>query len=283
VVQVVRTEADGQASATYTRTIAGLETIDAEVVVDGRRGTDSIVHVWTLDADLEVELDPAGASTQVGDEFTATSTVRDAGEPAAGAEVVFRSTVDGRQERTGTARVDADGRAVFTYTRDTAGPDQIQATVTLADGRTGQASVSHLWLDGDEPVLPTSPQPTLQAEGALVPGGTATVRGTGCPSGSPVVLSIDGTRMATTRADSSGNHRTRLQLTEVDVGRHTLRAECLPVAVSEPVDVVVPTASGGAPGPAAATAMAVFGFFVLLGGQVVRLSGGNPAAGVTGS
>jgi hypothetical protein len=29
--------------------------------------------------------------------------------------------------------------------------------------------------------------------------------------------------------------------------------------------------------------MAVFGFFVLLGGQVVRLSGGNPAAGVTGS
>ncbi|MFP5372358.1 MAG: hypothetical protein ACLGI3_16645, partial [Actinomycetes bacterium] len=80
-----------------------------------------------------------------------------------------------------------------------------------------------------------------------------------------------------------GRHRTRLSLAGVEVGRHELRAQCLPAVVGMPLDVVVPMASSGAPGPAAATAMAVLCFFVLLGGPVARLSGGDPAAGVTAS
>jgi hypothetical protein len=283
VVQVARTDADGQASATYTREIAGQETIEAEVVVDGQRATATMRHEWVRAVGLDIRLDPAGASTRVGHEFTVTATVTDDGEPSTGAEVVFRSSVDGGPERTGTTTVDATGRATFTYSRDAAGPDRVQATVTAADDRTAEASLSHLWLDDRGPVLPQRPPATLAAEGALVPDGTAMVTGTGCASGALVELFLDDTPVATTRADSSGNHRTELPLTEVQVGRHLLRAECQPVAATAPMDVVVPTASGGAPGPAAATAMAVFGFFVLLGGQVVRLSGGNPAAGVTGS
>jgi hypothetical protein len=283
VVQVVRAGADGQASATYTRAIAGLETIEAEVLVGGQRATDSMVHLWNRDGKIEVVLDPAGASTPAGEEFTVSATVHESGEPATGAEVSFRSTRDGQLERAGTARVDDAGRAVFTYTRDTAGPDLIQATVTLADGRRGEASMSHLWLDEGGPVIPPSRPATLEVGGALVPGGTALVTGTGCPSGAVVELSFDGTPVTATRAGGSGTYRAELPLTAAEVGRHMLRAQCLPVVASAPVDVVVPTASGGAPGPAAATAMAVFGFFVLLGGQVVRLSGGDPAAGVTGS
>jgi hypothetical protein len=277
-----RSGPDGQTSFTWTREVAGVDTVDAEAVVDGRTLRASVLYAWTAVPDLEFRLEPAGTSGRVQTDYTVTATVLDGGEPAAGAEVSFRATKPDEPEvAPPPQRVDAEGHASLTYTREEVGPDVVRATVVLPDGRRGAASVSRLWLaGGDEPVIQPPPEPpTVRAEGGLVPGGLATIRGTGCPADAEVVLTIDGDPVATTRADGNGDHRTRVRLGDLAVGRHELIAECLPERARAPLDVVVPSSSVGTAGAATVTAMAVFGFFVLLGGQLVRPSGGQTPGG----
>ncbi|MGY1640635.1 hypothetical protein ACI782_05805 [Geodermatophilus sp. SYSU D00703] len=262
----------GLASFEILREVAGTDTVVAEAEVDGEPVSNSVVHLWTLVPGLEFTLAPAGTSGPPGTDATVTATVYDDDEPPAEAEVAFRATMDGEQELTETVPVDEDGRATFTWTRDVAGPEQVEATVTLDDGPQGAASVARLWLDEDGQALPPPPPPPdFDVDGGQVPGGPVVVNGTGCPPGAEVTADLDGERVATTRADANGDYRLRIGL-PAEVDRYELRTGCLPVQVVQHVDVVVPTASSRTAGAAATTSMAVFGFFVLLGGQLLRLS-----------
>jgi hypothetical protein len=271
---------DGQALFTYTRDTAGDDVVVAEAVVDERPLTGSVVHVWTVVPGLELTVGPSGGSSRVGTDLTVTATARQDGDPAEGAVVTFRATAGGRTVQSGPVPVDGGGRASWTHSRNSAGPDTVQAVVVLPDGTSGQASMTHLWRDQQGRVVPEAPPaPTLEAEGVLVPGALVTVRGTGCPAGSPVVLTIDDQPVGTAEADDSGGHRTEIVVPALAVGRHSMTGTCLPVRVTRPVDVVVPVAATAAPAAATTTVMTVFSFFVLLGGQLLRFAGGPAGAG----
>jgi hypothetical protein len=153
----------------------------------------------------------------------------------------------------------------------------VEATVVLSGGRQGTASVARLWTDGDGAVVPDPPPPaSFAVEGGQVPAGSVTVRGNGCPPDAEVVLTVNGARVGTTRADADGAYRAAVS-TPPEVGRHEVVARCGHVQVTQPVDVVVPTSASRTAPAEATTAMAVFGFFVLLGGQFLRFSDGYVA------
>ncbi len=282
VEQQGATGADGQTSATFTRAVAGTDTVLAEVRVGERSGRAAIVHFWQQVPGLTLEVGPAGASTEVGTDFTATVTVRLGDEPAPGLAVAVRTTMDGQPEQTGTVTTGEDGRASWTYRRDTVGPDVVSATVTLPDGRVGENAVGHLWWAAD-PEAPVEPEPVdpaaLDVQGTPVPDGLVTLRGSGCPAGAPVQLLIDGEVVATPTARRDGSYSAEVRLAGLGVGRYPLEAVCVPVRVPRTIDVVVPVAASGTAAAGAATAATVLSFFVLLGGQLIRLSSGQPGTG----
>ena len=127
----VRTDADGKATYTWTRVPAGDDAVSVVVVAGDRIGRASTTHRWTLVPTLRVALDPAGTTSPVGTDFTATATVTVGGRPVTGRDVALTA---GRPDRPGkprTVRTDAAGRAALTYRSADAGTDTITATVTV--------------------------------------------------------------------------------------------------------------------------------------------------------
>jgi hypothetical protein len=85
--------------------------------------------------------------------------------------------------------------------------------------------------------------------------------------------------LGTTTADGAGAFAVPVRVPGLSVGRHVLVVSCPPVRVEKPLDVVVETSSNGTSRASATTAVAVLSFFVLVGGQLVRLGGGGYTAG----
>jgi hypothetical protein len=277
----VRTGPDGQASVTFTRMVAGSDTVSVDVTADGDTGRAAIVHFWTAVPGLSLTLGPAGVSTVVRTDFTVSAELLVDGDPAPEVGLTFTASMERQPDVPGSGRTDADGRAGFTYQRDTVGPDTVSVTVTLPDGRTGEASVAHLWKgpEAGGPVIPETVTPTVAVRGIPVPNGQVTVVGTGCPAGAQVGLLIDGQDVGSARARDDGSYRADVRLAGLAVGRHPLTASCPPVVAKGNIDVVVPTAATGTAAAGTTTAAAVMCFFVLLGGQLVKLSGGQPGPG----
>jgi hypothetical protein len=153
--------------------------------------------------------------------------------------------------------------------------------VVLPDGRDGEASIAHLWkaAEAGGPVKPEPVNPELDVEGTPVPDGLVTLAGRGCPARTPVQLLIDGREVATPMARGDGSYSAEVRLSGIGVGQYPLEAVCAPLRVPREIDVVVPTASTGTAAAGVTTAAAVLSFFVLLGGQLVRLSSGQPGTG----
>jgi hypothetical protein len=279
VVGTAKTDAAGQASVTFTRKVAGTDSVAAEVVVGDKRVRDVVTHFWTAAARLSMTMGPAGTASPVGTTFTATATALDGGRSIrAGTAVVFRATMDGQPDATVTAASDTAGRATFTFMRSGVGTDQVVATIALPDGRRAEASIQHLWRSTDPtaPVVTPPVSPTVDIRGGAVPGGAVTIIGTGCPPGTTVTISVDGATVATAPVRTDGGYQVTTRVPPLTVGTHTLVGICGAVRANGHLDVVVPTSGNGTAGAAATTVAATFAFFVLLGGQLVRFSGGYP-------
>ena len=187
----VRTGADGTATYTWTRTLAGDDAVSVVVVAGDRIGRAATTHRWTLVPTLRLALDPAGTTSRVGTDFTATATVTVDGRPVTGTDVAFTA---GRPDRPGTprtVRTDSAGRAPLTYRNADAGTDTITATVTVPNVGQGSASITHLWRAADvvrppvrRPDLTIRPQPTAATLLEALPGPAGNPAGIGA-AGSP--------------------------------------------------------------------------------------------------
>jgi hypothetical protein len=150
----------------------------------------------------------------------------------------------------------------------------------LADGRRGEASMTHLWRTKDEVAPPPPEPPSVDAQGVIVPGGLASVVGAGCPRLAQVLLFVNGDRVGTTRAGPDGTYQAEVRLPAgLTVGQYPLEARCEPVTAENVIAVVVPASTSGTAGAEATTAVATFAFFVLLGGQLIKGAGGYSAGG----
>jgi len=248
-------------------------------------------HHWTLAPVLRLALEPGGTAGEVGTDFTATATVTVDGGPRAGADVVFVAGPPDRPGRPRTIKTDAAGRAAFTYRGTEAGTHTITAKVAVSGFPEGSASINRVWRaagvvrqpdrradvritprTGDTPARTPSPGPGAPAPSPQPdPQGPAVVEGTRCPPGSTVTLTVGGVALGTVTADADGNFALPVRMPDLAVGRHQLVASCPPVRVEREVDIVHRTSSTGTGAASASTAVAVLSFFVLLGGQLVRL------------
>jgi hypothetical protein len=78
---------------------------------------------------------------------------------------------------------------------------------------------------------------TLVAQ-SIPPGGDDVAHGHGCPAGSAVRLSIEGTSVGATLADANGTFHAPLRLASFPVGRYQVLATCGPVLAAS-LDVVL--------------------------------------------
>jgi hypothetical protein len=126
------TNASGQATFTYTGTVAGPDAITAYAdtnnnnVRDGEEPMAPAAKVWTPGPPATLVLTPAADTNEVGNPHTVTATVRDAFlNPVP--NVTVRFTVTGANPTSGSDVTDANGQATFTYTGTHTGTDTITA------------------------------------------------------------------------------------------------------------------------------------------------------------
>jgi hypothetical protein len=290
-----RTTADGTFSYTYTRPVAGDDTVDVLVLAGSQVARASTRHHWTSAPALRLALEPGGTAGDVGTDFTATATVTVDGRPVTAVDVAFVAGPPNRPGRPRTVRTDGAGRAAFTYRATEAGTHTITAKVTVSGFPEGSASINRVWRAAGI-VRPADPPPDLQITRRSpttttppAPGPTPTptptpqpgpqapevVAGTRCPPDSTVTLTVGGVALGTVTADAEGNFAVPVRVPDLAPGRYQLVASCPPVRVERNFDVVRRTSSTGTSAASASTAAAVLSFFVLLGGQLVRLRSGS--------
>ncbi|QNE21547.1 hypothetical protein F1D05_31025 [Kribbella qitaiheensis] len=215
-----------------------------------------------------LDLSPNNTSTAVGRDFTVTAAVTTrSGDPVPDRLVTFESTKRGEGAISRTATTDDEGKAQFTYRRNTAGSDAVHARVSV-DGTGLSERIVHAWTDR---ATPPSAAGTLRLDSDVVnPGSDLKLTGSGCPANGRIELSIGDFALAGTRADSAGDYRVVAPLPELPLGRHKVKASCAGSSTTATVDVVGVTAAMGTAGAAGVTTVAVLAFFVLLGGSIVR-------------
>ncbi|WP_329790281.1 hypothetical protein V1227_40180 [Lentzea sp. DG1S-22] len=98
----------------------------------------------------------------------------------------------------------------------------------------------------------------------IQPGDDLTATGTGCPKGANVTLRSLGQDVGQTVADEDGNFRSPVRFTNIEPGRHKVRAECGIVLVGN-VDVTLSSSSGGT-----TSTLVVLLFFLLVGAAMLR-------------
>ncbi|MFD4369726.1 hypothetical protein [Rhodococcus sp. NPDC058521] len=109
--------------------------------------------------------------------------------------------------------------------------------------------------------LPPSSAAALQLSApAVVPGDPVSGQGYGCPPESPVALSVGGTPAGTTVADSNGAFVSTFHMQTLTEGRYQVTADCGPVLLAAPLDVVLVSSIN----PATST-LTVIVFFLLIG------------------
>jgi Big-like domain-containing protein/beta-propeller repeat-containing protein len=129
------TDANGEATFTYTGTTAGLDAISAFADSDndgtqdvGEPG-DTATKLWTPSAPATLTLAPPAATNTVGTQHCLTATVRDAfGNPVPGVTVRFSvptASATAASPASGSDVTDANGEATFCYAASLPGQDAI--------------------------------------------------------------------------------------------------------------------------------------------------------------
>jgi hypothetical protein len=98
----------------------------------------------------------------------------------------------------------------------------------------------------------------------IQPGDDLTATGTGCPKGANVTLRSLGQDVGKTTADENGDFRSPVRFSNIEPGRHKVRAECGIVLVGN-VDVTLSSSSGGT-----TSTLVVLLFFLLVGAAMLR-------------
>jgi hypothetical protein len=131
------TDANGEATFTYTGTTAGTDTISAfadtdnDGTQDPGEPSDIATKTWTPGAPATLTLAPPADSNTVGTTHCVTATVKDAfGNPVPGVTVRFSvptATATHASPSSSSATTDANGEATFCYTASLPGEDTIHA------------------------------------------------------------------------------------------------------------------------------------------------------------
>jgi hypothetical protein len=131
------TDANGEATFTYTGTTAGTDTISAfadtdnDGTQDPGEPSDIATKTWTPGAPATLTLAPPADSNTVGTTHCVTATVKDAfGNPVPGVTVRFSvptATATDASPSSSSATTDANGEATFCYTASLPGEDTIHA------------------------------------------------------------------------------------------------------------------------------------------------------------
>lgn len=164
------TDADGNATFSYTGDNPGSDTIEATVA--GTPASDTATAQWAEAVPTTLTLSPADAERSVGQTHTLTAEVRDQlDRPLEGETVAFEVTAGPHSNESGSDVTDADGNATFSYVGTDPGVDTIEATVgSLVETATVE------WIDQ----VPTTLNVTLEHDNGIVSYGypqhhTATV------------------------------------------------------------------------------------------------------------
>ncbi|WP_344802490.1 hypothetical protein [Microlunatus ginsengisoli] len=227
-----------------------------------------VAHLDDKPAEPTLTLSPDLTSTHVGSRFGVTAQVRRAGQPAADVVVHFVSRLPGQEDKTGSDRTDAAGRAGYHFTRTVAGADIVTATARVG-GRTLVARIHHRWTATPAKIPETSP--TVRPQGAARPGGSLQLSGTGCRPGGVVDIDLrnaDGltVRLGTTTAAADGSFYLNTSVPTVPLGRYTLHTSCGKPSGDPTVDISGPESTLAVTGIAAAgaTTGSLLVFFLLL-------------------
>ena len=212
------TDANGEATFTYTGTVAGTDTISAfadtnnNTMQDTGEPGDTATKTWTPGPPATLTLSPKTATNVVGNMHTVTATVKDSfGNPTPG--IVVRFSVSGANTASGSNATDLNGQATFSYTGTVTGTDTISAFAdtnnnTIQDtGEPGDTATKR-WTPGPPFSLTLTP-PTATNVVGTTHCVTATVKDSfGNPTpGITVVFSVP-TSVATFASPSSGSATT---------------------------------------------------------------------------
>jgi RHS repeat-associated protein len=122
---------DGQAIFTFTSKLAGTDTLEADLTLQGGATQASNAVTTTWGAPRSLALSPLTASLPLGSSATVTALLTDgAHQLVANAAVTFRVVNGPDAGKTGQAVTDASGQATFSLTGSSQGADAIQATAT---------------------------------------------------------------------------------------------------------------------------------------------------------
>jgi RHS repeat-associated protein len=122
---------DGQAIFTFTSKLAGTDTLEADLTLQGGATQASNQVTTTWGAPRSLALSPLTASLPLGSSATVTALLTDgAHQPVANAPVTFQVVHGPDAGKSGQAGTDATGQASFTLTGASQGADAIQATAT---------------------------------------------------------------------------------------------------------------------------------------------------------
>ena len=120
------TDSNGQATFTYTGTIAGTDNIQASYIdPQGNQQDSNVVEkIWEDNGAATLDLEPASATNPVGTQHCVTATaLNSAGAPAPNVQILF--SVTGSVDTSGTGTTDANGEAQFCYTGPTFPGDDV--------------------------------------------------------------------------------------------------------------------------------------------------------------
>jgi hypothetical protein len=205
---VVRTNPSGQASCTYTGTIAGTDTITAladtnnDFTEDNGENSATATKTWGGPAGMAttLTLTPSVAANFVGLQHCVLAHAEDAGgAPVSGAEIVFVVSGPNAQQPP-PIPTDGGGNALFCYTGTQAGTDTITAFADndgdrIRDPGEPQETATKRWL-ATQPQITLSP-PSASNQIRTPHTVTATVSdGTGPVAGVNVLFSVSGVNAA---------------------------------------------------------------------------------------
>jgi Ca2+-binding RTX toxin-like protein len=136
------TDADGEATFTFSNETAGTNTItacidaDAGADCDGGELSDTATKTWTAGPATAISLTPETDTNDTGTDHTVTATVTDEfGNPVAGEDVHFVVTGGGTPVPTaGDDLTDTAGQATFTFTNGNAVTNTITGCIDADDG-----------------------------------------------------------------------------------------------------------------------------------------------------
>ena len=275
---------DGSGISTFqlTRHVAGHEHITAEASSDGRSGVAAVTHEWVKVPGLKLRLVPDHLVSRVGRAFTATAILGRGGAPLAGKKLQFAATIGGEHRLAHDQRTDARGRAQFSYTRHREGVDDVVVTYSLEDGTDVEAGIVHVWrhprahghvhVQGHD--VPPRPHGLKLEMRSAPPGADVGATGYGCAPFSRVLVAFDGHSAATPLTTAQGTYRAVVHVGQnTKLGDYVVTATCGDTTSSAPLGIAVASSSGGTAPASLVTSGAVLSFFVLLGGQLLRLGG----------